>query len=222
MSQYYLTASTLLGYLLKQCISSSNRPNPMQVSLLLYSALLRAHLESFAQFWAPQYERDRSVLERVKWGTTKTLKGLEHLSAKDEAAGLDKRANLTKYLGGGCEGDRDRLFSVLLSGRHKSSGHKLKHKKLHLNITKHCEGDQALELVAYRDCGVSLLGNTHKMTGNGPGQLVSNYPAWPGRWDQIPSRGPFLPQPFCGRMMFVDSVCLLQHSFSRMLHECTW
>ena len=42
---------------------------------------------------------------------------------------------------GGCKGDRAKVFSVVPSARTRGNGHKLEHKRLHLNISKHfCAG----------------------------------------------------------------------------------
>lgn len=63
--------------------------------------------------------------------------------------------------------------------------------------TFYCEGDQVLAQVVQRCCGVSIPGGIQKLSGDVLGQRAVSVPAWARVLDQMASKGPFKPQPFC-------------------------
>ncbi|KAK4816404.1 hypothetical protein QYF61_016721 [Mycteria americana] len=144
------------------CIRQSTASRSREV--IFYSALVRpplAYCINTRETWA--YGRE----------TMKILKGLEHISYKEDGEAkllfsLEKRrlradlVNVYNYVKGGCKEDRDRLLSVVSCDRTRGKGHKLKHGRFPLNITKHflyCACHLALAQVAQRDYGVSILGD---------------------------------------------------------------
>ncbi|GAB0187452.1 hypothetical protein GRJ2_001210500 [Grus japonensis] len=65
------------------CIKRSVTGRSREVTLPLYSTLVRPHLQYCIRLWGPQYRRDMELLERVQRRATKMIRGLGHLSYED-------------------------------------------------------------------------------------------------------------------------------------------
>ncbi|KFV48635.1 hypothetical protein N341_08047, partial [Tyto alba] len=134
-------ANCTLGCI-KRIVASKSRE-----VILLYSALMRPHLQRWVQLWGPQHKKDMDILERVQRRARKMIRRLENFPYEDrlrqlELFSLEKRSlqgdlvAVFQYIKGAYRKDGEGLFIRECNDRIRGNGFKLKEGRFRVEIRK--------------------------------------------------------------------------------------
>jgi len=134
--------SHILGF-----IKSSMASRSKEVSLPLYSALMRSHLKYSVWLWSPQHRKDMDLLEHLQRKARKITRGTEHLFYEERLKelgllNLEKRrlwgyfTAAFQYLKGAYKKAGEGLFTRACRDRTRGNGFKIKEGRFRLVTRK--------------------------------------------------------------------------------------